>query len=227
MSAPRGKLVVMSGPSGSGKTTIKERLRRHPSVKVAVTVTTREPRVGERPDVDYHFVSRETFLAMKAAGLFVETNDVFGNGHFYGSLRRELEDALADPDCVYVMEVDVTGAANLRKAGFDGTFLFIAPPSMVVLERRLRERNTDAEHAIERRLARASQEMEASKAAGSTIVVNEAVDATVAQIFTLLGLLEPAAGTAHPAPGTLHATPVPTPPHTPSAPPSQPRSSSI
>jgi guanylate kinase len=190
MSAPHGQLVVMSGPSGTGKTTIKERLRRHPAVMVAVTVTTREPRVGEVPDRDYHFVSREKFLQMKAQGLFAETNDVFANGNLYGSLRAELEAALAEPDRVYLMEVDVTGAANLRKAGYGGVFIFIAPPSMSELERRLRERSTDSEGAIERRLARASEEMEASKAAGSTIVVNEHIDITVAQIFMLLGLRE-------------------------------------
>jgi len=201
MSTARGQLVVMSGPSGTGKTTIKERLRLHPSVKVAVTVTTREPRKGEIPDRDYHFVSREKFLQMKAQDLFAETNDVFGNGHLYGSLRAELDAALAQPGRVYLMEVDVTGAENLRKAGFAGTFLFIAPPDMEVLEHRLRERRTESEEAIRHRLARAAEEMAASKAAGSTIVVNETIDATVAQIFRLLGLEETAAasgaGAAH------------------------------
>ncbi len=231
MSAARGQLVVMSGPSGTGKTTIKERLRRHPSVMVAVTVTTREPRTGEIPDRDYHFVTREKFLEMKAQDLFAETNDVFGNGHLYGSLRAELQAALAQPGRVYLMEVDVTGAENLRKAGYDGTYIFIAPPSMDVLERRLRERRTDAESAIRRRLARAAEEMAASRAAGSTIVVNETIDATVAQIFALLELREdavpasPAPKTAAPqGPGsatTTHApgpAPAPHAPNTPGAP---------
>jgi guanylate kinase len=209
MSAPRGQLVVMSGPSGTGKTTIKERLRRHPAVTVAVTVTTREPRAGEIPDRDYHFVSREQFLAMQAEGRFAETNDVFGNGHLYGSLRTELEAALAQPGRVYLMEVDVTGAENLRRAGYDGTFIFIAPPSMEVLERRLRERRTDSAEAISRRLARAAEEIAAAheargkaleRNAGDRVVilVNETIDATVAQVFALLGLQ--GAAPADPAP---------------------------
>ncbi len=188
MSARKGRLVVMSGPSGSGKTTIKERLRRHPSIRVAVTVTTRPPRAGEVPDRDYHFTTRERFLEMKAEGRFAETNDVFGNGHLYGSLKRELEQALADPDVVYLMEVDVTGARNLRRAGYDGLYLFIAPPDMAVLEERLRRRSTDDEAAIERRLARARAEMDEARADGSRIVVNASIEHAVKETFGLIGL---------------------------------------
>jgi len=93
--ARRGRLVVMSGPSGSGKTTIKERLRRHPDVGVAVTVTTRKPREREQDGRDYHFVSREEFLRRQKAGDFAETNDVFGTGTLYGSLRAEIDEVLA------------------------------------------------------------------------------------------------------------------------------------
>lgn len=192
--ARRGRLLVMSGPSGSGKTTIKERLRRHPRVEVAVTVTTRPPRAGELDGRDYHFVTREEFLRRKAAGAFAETNDVFGTGHLYGSLRDELEAAL-QRDHVYLMEVDVTGARNLRRAGYaDGTYVFIAPPGMEVLERRLRARGTDDEAAITRRLARARDELAEARADGSHIVVNDELEQAVREVFALAGLQQAPAG---------------------------------
>ncbi|HVQ26173.1 MAG TPA: guanylate kinase [Planctomycetota bacterium] len=186
--ARRGRLVVISGPSGSGKTTIKRRLAQHPSIKVAVTVTTRRPRAGEVADQAYHFVDRDAFLLMQQKGLFAETNDVFSNGHLYGSLRAELEQALADAGTVYLMEVDVTGARNLKAAGYDGTYVFIAPPDMTVLERRLRERGTDDPAAIEKRLARAQAEMRQARDDGSHIVVNQSVDEAVAEVLRLIGL---------------------------------------
>lgn len=191
--ARRGRLLVMSGPSGSGKTTIKERLRRHPRVEVAVTVTTRPPRAGEVDGRDYHFVTREEFLRRKEQGRFAETNDVFGTGHLYGSLRDELEQAL-QRDRVYLMEVDVTGARNLRRAGFDGTYVFIAPPGMDVLERRLRARGTDDEAAIRRRLARAQEELATARADGSHIVVNDELERAVREVFALAGLQQAPAG---------------------------------
>jgi guanylate kinase len=183
-----GRLVVMSGPSGSGKTTIKKRLADHASIRVAITVTTRPRREGEVPDKDYHFVDREKFLEMKTADLFAETNDVFSNGHLYGSLRAELEAALAEPGCVYLMEVDITGAHNLKQAGYDGLYVFIAPPGMDVLEQRLRSRGTDGAAAIERRLERAREEMELARREGLQIVINESVEDAVEQILRLIGL---------------------------------------
>jgi guanylate kinase len=191
--ARRGRLVVMSGPSGSGKTTIKERLRRHPDVEVAITVTTRPPRAGEVDGRDYHFVSRERFLELKAAGRFAETNDVFGTGHLYGSLRDELERALAH-ERTYLIEVDVTGARNLRRAGYDGTYVFIAPPGMEVLERRLRARGTDDEAAIRSRLARAREELAAAQKDGSHVVVNNDLEQAVREVFALAGLQQAPAG---------------------------------
>jgi guanylate kinase len=198
--ARQGRLVVISGPSGSGKTTIKRRLAQHPAIKVAVTVTTRRPRAGEVADQAYHFVDRETFLLMQGKGLFAETNDVFSNGHLYGSLKAELEQALADLHTVYLMEVDVTGARNLKAAGYSGTYVFIAPPDMATLERRLRERGTDDPSAIEARLTRAQEEMRLARDDGSHIVVNRAVDEAVAEVLRLIGL-GPGGGAGGPAAG--------------------------
>ncbi|MGQ0553046.1 MAG: guanylate kinase [Planctomycetota bacterium] len=179
---------MLSGPSGAGKTTVKNRLRQHPRVQVAVTVTTRDQRPGEVPDRDYHFVSREQFLQMKSEGRFAETNDVFANGKFYGSLRSELDAALQQAGQIYLMEVDVTGAKHLREAGYEGVYVFIEPPSAAVLERRLRDRATDSEEAIQGRLNRAAHESQAARALGAVIVVNQDVEATVRRILELIEL---------------------------------------
>ena len=184
-----GRLIVMSGPSGSGKTTIKERLRRHPDVRVAITATTRAPRAGEVNGRDYHFLSRDEFLRRKAANEFAETNDVFGTGHLYGSLRRDIDAVLAEPGRVLLIEVDVTGAHNLREAGYEGTYIFIALPSMEQLESRLRARGTEASEAIESRLQRARHEMaEEARVHDSHVVVNTDLEQAVREVFRLAGL---------------------------------------
>jgi len=193
MSTPSGtsRLVVMSGPSGSGKSTIIERLRAHPRVQVSVSVTTRPPRADEVEGRDYHFVDRATFEAWHAEGRFVETNDVFGNGHLYGSLRSELERALARPGTVYLMEVDIRGARNLRHEGYEGLYVFVAPPSMAELEARLRGRGTDDDEQIEARLRRAREEIEEAEADDATrIVVNDDLDRVLAELAGLMGLDE-------------------------------------
>ena len=135
---------------------------------------------------------RMTLRSAQAEGRFAETNDVFGNGHLYGSLRRELEDALAQTGRVYLMEVDVTGAGNLKRAGYEGRYIFIAPPSMQVLEQRLRERQTDDEAAIQRRLARAQQEMDQARADKAHVIVNTTVDEAVKKIYAVIGLKDKA-----------------------------------
>jgi len=191
-SSPRkpsqGRLLIVSGPSGSGKTSIIERLREHPQVRVSVSVTTRTPRAGEVDGRDYTFVDRARFREMAAQGLFVETNDVFSNGNLYGSLRSELDAALATPGLCYCMEVDVVGARNIRKAGYDGRHVFIAPPSQAVLEERLRNRGTDDEAAIARRLGRAAEERALAEQDGAFIVVNDRLDEAVDRVLDHVGL---------------------------------------
>lgn len=184
----QGRLLVISGPSGSGKSTIIRTLRAHPRVRVSVSVTTRRARAGEVDHHDYHFVDDSTFRRYHAEGRFIETNDVFGNGNKYGSLRSELDQALAEAGLVYVMEVDVDGAHNIRAAGYEGTYVYIAPPSPDELARRLRGRATDDEAEIARRLGRAASEAEKAKKDGSHIVVNTTVEEAVDEILALVGL---------------------------------------
>lgn len=205
MSAARkGRLVVICGPSGSGKTSVIDRLRDHERVRVSVSVTTRPPRAHEVDGQHYHFVDRARFLAMNEAGRFIETNDVFSDGHLYGSTWAELDEALADARCVYIMEVDVTGAANLKAAGLDMELIFIRPPSMEVLEQRLRARGTDDDAAIERRLGRARDEMRQAEEAGAHMVTNESLNEAVERVRSLIGLTDtpsPATGVRDEAPG--------------------------
>jgi guanylate kinase len=191
MSAPGGRLLVISGPSGSGKTSIIEGLRAHPAVEVSVSVTTRPKRPGEVDGRDYTFVEEARFQELYAADAFIETNDVFGVGNHYGSLRSELEQALGRPGCVYIMEVDVIGARNIL-AGYDGLHLFIAPPSPEVLEQRLRDRGTDDEAAIEKRLGRAAEERRMAEEDEATIIINHRIEDAVQEILRLLGLAAPA-----------------------------------
>jgi len=188
MTPTSGRLLVISGPSGSGKTSIINRLREHPQVAVSVSVTTRPKRANEVDGRDYTFVDLERFRELNDQGAFVETNDVFGNHNLYGSLRSELEQALAGPDGVYIMELDVVGARNVRAAGYDGLHVFIAPPSDAVLEQRLRDRGTDDETAIETRLSRAAEERQIAEAEHATIIVNHDIGEAAAQVFDLLGL---------------------------------------
>lgn len=183
-----GQLLIISGPSGSGKTSIIERLREHPQVRVSVNVTTRQPRSGEVNGRDYTFVTREEFVAMKGKGLFVETNDVFTNGNLYGSLRSELDAALAEPGLCYIMEVDVIGARNIRSAGYESLHVFIAPPSAEVLETRLRRRGTDDEQAIAKRLGRAAEERALAEEDDAEIVVNDELERAVEHILDRVGL---------------------------------------
>lgn len=201
MTPRKGRLVVISGPSGSGKTSIIDRLREHPQVEVSVSVTTRPPRPGEVHGHHYEFVSRARFDELQAQDAFVETNDVFGVGNLYGSRRDALDRALAIPGRVYLMEVDVVGARNIRRAGYDGVQLFIRAPSREVLERRLRARGTDDEAAIGRRLARAEAELAEATADGAEIIVNQRIEDAVEQILRRLQLpsqpVRPARPTNH------------------------------
>ncbi len=186
-----GQLVVICGPSGSGKTSVIERLRADERVSVSVSVTTRPPRADEVDGRDYHFVTRERFLEMLAEDAFVETCDVFSNGHLYGSTYAGLREGLARPGSVYIMEVDLRGMRNLRdESGLPMISLFIAPPSLDELEQRLRHRATETDEQITRRMNRAREEMDeaSNDPKGVRVIVNTDIDQAVAEIVDLLGL---------------------------------------
>jgi guanylate kinase len=166
----------VSAPSGTGKTTVAERLvGRLSDIVLSRSYTSRGARVGEQDGVDYHFVSRERFQAMIAAGEFLEWADVFGN--FYGTCGPETERLLASGQDV-VLVIDVQGAQQVRECGLAYISIFVLPPSFQILEQRLRGRSKDSDAAIRRRLDVASSEV-SSYHEYDYVIVNDEIDAAV------------------------------------------------
>ena len=180
-----GKLVIFSAPSGSGKTTIvKQLLKRFPQFEFSISATSRQPRGQEQNGVDYHFMSNEEFKERVARGEFVEWEEVYA-GTCYGTLKSEMERIWAKGN-VIIFDVDVMGGINLKKLfGEDACSMFIMPPSVEELERRLRGRGTDSEEVIQKRIAKA--EFELSKAPEfDHIIVNDVLDDAVEEATTII-----------------------------------------
>jgi guanylate kinase len=153
----RGRLYVIAAPSGAGKTSLLHALmRKRPGVQFSVSCTTRKPRPGEQDGKDYHFIDREAFERLRAAGEFIEHANVFGN--LYGTRRSVVEAALAEGRDL-ILEIDWQGAKQVREHLPDAVQVFILPPSRAELEARLRKRGSDSEEAIERRLRESAIEM--------------------------------------------------------------------
>jgi guanylate kinase len=154
----RGLMLVLSSPSGAGKTSIARRLLElEPELSLSISVTTRPRRRSEVEGRDYHFIDRTVYDAMIAAGELLEHAEVYGNG--YGTPRRPVEGALAAGRDV-LFDIDWQGTQQLQAAmGEDLVTIFILPPSMAELERRLRERGTDSEDVIRDRMSRAASEI--------------------------------------------------------------------
>jgi len=180
----RGTMLVVSGPSGSGKSTICARLREDPRVEFSVSSTTRAPRPGEVDGRDYHFVDKARFRAEIERGAFIEWAEVHGN--LYGTPRLPMEHALK-AGRVFLLEIDVQGGAQLKALGLPGLYVFVAPPDMDVLRRRLEQRGTDAPEVIERRMTRAQEEMRAVDRYDH-VIVNRDLETTVAEVRRLCGL---------------------------------------
>jgi guanylate kinase len=176
VSGRRGIPFVVSAPSGTGKTTVCRGLvERDAGIEFSVSHTTRAQRPNERAGLDYHFVSRAEFERMAAAGKFVEHAEYAGN--LYGTSFTSL-DAPLEEGRDLLLEVDVQGALQLRERRPDARFVFLLPPSLDELERRLRGRNTDAAEVVERRLALVRREL-AAVHAFDYAVVNEDVGRTI------------------------------------------------
>ncbi len=182
-----GRLFVISAPSGAGKTTLLKRVMpRLTGLSFSVSHTTRLPRPGEREGVDYHFVAREEFEKMMGEGAFLEYARVHDN--LYGTSRMAVE-RLRQQGVDVVLDIDVQGAAILREAGLvDAAYIFIAPPSVAELERRLRGRGTEAEEMIATRLANARMEL-AAMSSYEYLLVNRQVEESV-ELLTAIILAE-------------------------------------
>jgi guanylate kinase len=152
-----GILFIVSAPSGAGKTSlVRALLGRDPGLSLSVSSTTRAPRAGETDGVHYHFLTQEAFRAAVAAGAFLEHAEVFGN--LYGTRESDVRACLAQGRDL-ILEIDWQGARQVRERMPESVGIFVLPPSMAELERRLRTRATDSESVIARRLAQARDDL--------------------------------------------------------------------
>jgi guanylate kinase len=181
-----GTMLLISGPSGSGKSTICKRLMKDPRVQFSVSATTRKMRPGEVNGRDYLFLTPREFRDKIEHGEFVEWAEVHGN--LYGTLRAPMEKALAEGR-IYLVEIDVQGALQLKALDIPGVYVFIAPPDFEVLRERLVKRATDEPAVIERRLQKAEDEYR-ERSKYDHIVVNDDLDLAVQEVKVLVGLDE-------------------------------------
>jgi guanylate kinase len=168
-----GLLIVISAPSGAGKTTLCHDLtQRFPALQESISYTTRQPRPGEVDGVDYHFVSEVVFRQMVAEHAFIEWAEVHGN--LYGTAMATIDEARRN-GVDMLLDIDCQGAKSLKQRGVQGLFVFVLPPSLAELRRRLESRSSDAREVIERRIARATEEIREARWY-DYIVVNDRLD---------------------------------------------------
>lgn len=173
------QLFVIAAPSGAGKTTlVKALVTRHPELRFSISYTTRPQRRNEADGVDYLFVDRARFETLREAGEMLESATVFDN--LYGTSRTQVEEHLAAGHSV-LLEIDWQGAEQVRASMPDCTSIFIFPPSLRELERRLRSRGTDSDWVIERRLRDALSDM-AHWSEFDFVVINDDLDQAVADL---------------------------------------------
>lgn len=181
-----GKLIIFSAPSGSGKSTIINRLMQHPELHLAFSIscTSRAPRGTEKNGVEYFFLSPEEFRGRIERGEFLEYEEVYKD-RFYGTLKQQVETQAARGENV-VFDVDVKGGCNIKQYyGSRALSIFIQPPSIEELRKRLVGRATDAPEVIEQRIERAQFELsQASKF--DRVVVNDDLDRAVAETLAIV-----------------------------------------
>ena len=178
------QLIVVSGPTASGKSTLWRRLVQHPQVTFSVSATTRKLRPGEVDGKDYYYVSDERFDEMIAAGELLEHANV--HGCFYGTLRSEIEKAF-DAGLSVVLEIDVQGFDQLRQSDLPLVSIFVTPPSLDVRAQRLRDRKSETEEQMARRLSIVEKEMPRANDY-QHVVINDDLEVMIQQVHDLLGL---------------------------------------
>ena len=180
----RGLMLVLSSPSGAGKTTLSRRLLEvDPSVALSISVTTRTKRSGEIDGRDYHFIDKPRFNQMVKNGDLLEWAEVFGN--LYGTPRNPVETALAAGNDI-LFDIDWQGTQQLReKVRGDMASIFVLPPSITELERRLRQRAQDDEPVIKTRMAKAADEL-SHWAEYDYVVINDEIERAFADVRTIL-----------------------------------------
>ena len=179
------KVIIFSAPSGSGKTTIVHQLlKKYPQFEFSISATSRAPRGAEVDGVDYYFLSAEEFAEAVAANKFVEWEEVY-KGTCYGTLRSEMERIWSKGN-VILFDVDVMGGIRLKEIfGNDAMSIFVMPPSIEELRRRLEGRGTDAPEVIEKRIAKASFELTKAPQFDKQ-VVNDNLEVAVAEVAEIV-----------------------------------------
>jgi guanylate kinase len=181
----KGRLVVVSGPSGCGKTTVIDRALKHREMKnleLSISATTRPPRPGERDGIDYHFLGEEAFREAVQKHEFLENAEY--NGFHYATPAKPVFDALAAGRSV-LLEIEVKGALQIRRTAPSALFVFIRTPTFQVLEQRLRQRGTEADATIHRRLCTAREEL-AEAYWYDVQLINDDLDRCVEQFVSAL-----------------------------------------
>ena len=183
MNNQNGKLVLYSGSSGVGKGTILEKLRElDDNIWVSVSNTTRQPRKGEQDGVHYHFVTREAFEELIRQDGFLEYAEYCGN--YYGTPLAQLREKIAEGKTVF-LEIEVEGALQVMKKYPEVLSIFIVPPSFEVLEKRLRNRGTEDEATIEKRLEKAKEEI-GCRGRYRYNVINNDLDTAVREVYDII-----------------------------------------
>ncbi len=179
----KGLLVVVSGASGTGKGTVCSALLENmPDLSYSISATTRTPREGEADGVQYYFMSKEQFQEMIQEGGFLEWAEVYGN--YYGTPIKKIQERLADGRDV-LLEIDVQGALHVMEKCPEGVFIFLLPPSLEELEKRIRGRGTETEESLAKRLGSAKKEISVGRQY-KYAVVNDTVENAVTKIKEIL-----------------------------------------
>ena len=178
----KGLLMVVSGPSGTGKGTVcSELLAQAEDLAYSISATTRQPRAGEVDGKNYYFMDKADFEQKIAEGGFLEYANVYGN--YYGTPLGKIEERLAKGEDI-LLEIDTQGALNVMKKCPDGLFIFLVPPSLAELERRIRGRGSETEESLQKRMGSACKEIEDGKKY-SYVVVNDTVKNAVQRILAI------------------------------------------
>ena len=182
-SVEKGHVFVIAAPSGTGKTTIcRQILERDPRLRLSVSHTTRKPRAGEQDGVHYHFVSDEAFRELREADGFLEHAEY--GGYVYGTSWKAIDEPL-DMGFDVVLEIEVQGAAQVRERRPSGCLIFLLPPSLEILEERLRGRGTDEDAVIQRRMALVDRELAAAKIFDYA-VINDDLEQAVTDVLDVI-----------------------------------------
>lgn len=178
----KGRLIVFSAPSGCGKGTILAEILKDERFAVSVSATTRAPREGEQDGVNYHFLTREDFEQRIADGKFIEHAEYCRN--LYGTLVSEV-DGRIEQGLNVILEIEPQGAMKVREKRPDAIFVFIVPPSIGELRRRLKKRGTETDEVIEERISKAAWEISQAEKY-DYVIVNDALEDAVSDFFTVI-----------------------------------------